>query len=43
MKIKKEVVTKEDGRYLIYYTFAEENKAMEGEKDVRTQIQSNQR
>ena len=40
MKIKKEIVKKEDGRYLIYYTFAEENEALEGEKDVRTQIQS---
>lgn len=41
MKMKKEAITKEDGRYLIYYTFSEKNETMEGEKDVRTQIQSN--
>jgi len=38
MQIHKKRIKKEDGRYLIYYTFAEEEK--EG-KDVRTEMESN--
>lgn len=35
MKIKKEKVTKDDGRFLIYYTFEEEkNEDKKEDKDV---------
>lgn len=34
MQIHKKRIKKEDGRYLIYYTFTEEKK---GGKDIRTQ------
>ena len=37
MRIHKRIIKKEDGRYLIYYTFTEEEK--EG-KDVRTKMES---
>ena len=37
MQIQKKKIKKEDGRYLIYYTFAEEKE--EG-KDVRTEMES---
>ena len=37
MQIHKKRIKKEDGRYLIYYTFTEEEK--EG-KDVRTKMES---
>jgi hypothetical protein len=37
VKIHKRVIKKEDGRYLIYYTFTEEEK--EG-RDVRAEMES---
>ncbi|MGB2783543.1 MAG: hypothetical protein WBC45_06335 [Atribacterota bacterium] len=37
MQIQKKKIKKEDGRYLIYYTFTEEKE--EG-KDVRTEMES---
>ncbi|MBL7060784.1 MAG: hypothetical protein ISS13_02985 [Actinobacteria bacterium] len=37
MQIHKKRIKKEDGRYLIYYTFAEDKE--EG-KDVRTEMES---
>ncbi|HZK11488.1 MAG TPA: hypothetical protein VFD10_03950 [Atribacterota bacterium] len=38
MDIHKKRIKKEDGRYLIYYTFTEEKK--ESKKDVRTKMES---
>ena len=37
MQIHKKKIKKEDGRYLIYYTFTEEK---EEEKDVRVKMES---
>ena len=37
MEIHKKRIKKEDGRYLIYYTFTEEEK---GGKDVRAEMES---
>jgi hypothetical protein len=37
MQIHKKRIKKEDGRYLIYYTFTEEEKES---KDVRTEMES---
>ncbi|GAG65802.1 unnamed protein product, partial [marine sediment metagenome] len=36
MQIHKEKIKKEDGRYLIYYTFTEEER---GGKDVRAEME----
>ncbi len=36
MKMNRKKIKKDDGRYLIYYTFAEER----GEGDVRTEMES---
>jgi len=38
MQIHKKRIKKEDGRYLIYYTFTEEDKEKEG-RDVRTKME----
>jgi len=40
MQIHKKKIKKEDGRYLIYYTFTEEEKKGGG-KGVRTETESN--
>ena len=41
MKLHKKGIKKEDGRYLIYYTFTDETKEEEEEgKDVRTEMES---
>jgi hypothetical protein len=41
MQIHKKKIKKEDGRYLIYYTFTDETKEEEEEgKDVRTKMES---
>ena len=37
MQIQKKRIIKEDGRYLIYYTFTEEEKE---DSDVRTKVES---
>lgn len=37
MQIRKKRIKKEDGRYLIYYTFTEEEK---GGRDVRAEMES---
>lgn len=39
MKIHKKRTKKEDGRYLIYYTFTDTKRKKEG-KDVRTEMES---
>lgn len=36
----KKRIKKEDGRYLIYYTFTDETKEEEEGKDVRTEMES---
>ena len=38
MQIHKKIIIKEDGRYLIYYTFTEEEKE---DKGVRNEMESN--
>ena len=40
MQIHKKKIKKEDGRYLIYYTFTDETKEGEEGKDVRTKMES---
>jgi hypothetical protein len=39
MQIHKKRIKKEDGRYLIYYTFTGETKEREEGKDVRTKME----
>jgi hypothetical protein len=39
MQIHKKRIKKEDGRYLIYYTFTDSEEGGEG-KDVRTEMES---
>jgi hypothetical protein len=39
MQVHKKRIKKEDGRYLIFYTFTEDKE--EGAKDVRTEMESN--
>jgi len=40
MQIHKKRIKKEDGRYLIYYTFTDETQEGEEGKDVRTKMES---
>ena len=40
MQIHKKKIKKEDGRYLIYYTFTDETKEGEEGKDVRAKVES---
>ena len=40
MQIQKKRIKKEDGRYLIYYTFIDETKEEKEGRDVRTQMES---
>ena len=41
MQIHKKRIKKEDGRYLIYYTFTDETKEEEKEgRDVRAEVES---
>jgi len=40
MQIKKKRIKKEDGRYLIYYTFIDETKEEKEGRDVRTKMES---
>ncbi len=40
MQIHKKRIKKEDGRYLIYYTFTDETQEGEESKDVRTKMES---
>jgi len=39
MQIQKKRIIKEDGRYLIYYTFIDETKEEEEGRDVRTKME----
>jgi hypothetical protein len=40
VQIHKKKIKKEDGRYLIYYTFTDETKEGEEGKDVRAKVES---
>ena len=40
MQIQKKRIKKEDGRYLIYYTFIDETKEEKEGRDVRTKMES---
>jgi len=40
MQIHKKRIKKEDGRYLIYYTFADETKEEKEGRDVRAEMES---
>ena len=40
MEVHKKKIKKEDGRYLIYYTFTDETLEGEEGKDVRTEMES---
>ena len=40
MQIHKKRIKKEDGRYLIYYTFTDETQEGEEGKDVRAKVES---
>jgi hypothetical protein len=40
VQIHKKKIKKEDGRYLIYYTFTDETKEGKEGKDVRTEMES---
>jgi len=40
MQIQKKRIIKEDGRYLIYYTFIDEIKEEEEGRNVRTKVES---
>ena len=40
MQIQKKRIIKEDGRYLIYYTFIDETKEKKEDRDVRTKVES---
>jgi len=40
MQVQKKRIKKEDGRYLIYYTFIDETKEEKEGRDVRTKMES---
>ena len=40
MQVQKKRIKKEDGRYLIYYTFIDEAKEEKEGRDVRTKMES---
>jgi hypothetical protein len=40
VQIHKKKIKKEDGRYLVYYTFTDETKEGKEGKDVRTEMES---
>jgi hypothetical protein len=40
VEVHKKKIKKEDGRYLIYYTFTDETKEGEEGRDVRTEMES---
>jgi len=40
VQIHKKKIKKEDGRYLIYYTFADETKEEKEGRDVRAEMES---
>jgi len=39
VEVHKKKIKKEDGRYLIYYTFTDETKEREEGRDVRTKME----